>query len=223
MFSLSVRAKVNSLPLSLCPAPCIMETIGRHQCSTSFIPQHLPAKEEDIDRLKRLLETSKNIVVLTGAGISTESGIPDYRSKDVGLYARSSNRPVQFKDFLKSEATRKRYWARNFVGWPRFSSFQPNSTHLCISKLANEMGIVQRVVTQNVDSLHSKAGTKNVIELHGTAFRVMCLGCNFTMERHAFQTLLEHLNPEMKIVDQMMRPDGDVELDQVSIKLTILF
>lgn len=211
------RGRTNSSLLSLCLSPFCIEAIGRHQCSSvSFIPKHSPAKEEDVDRLNQLLVASKNIVILTGAGISTESGIPDYRSEGVGLYARSTNRPVQFRDFLKSEAVRKRYWTRNFVGWPRFSSFQPNSTHLSITKLSNEMGIVKRVITQNVDSLHSKAGTKNVIELHGTAFRVVCLDCNFSIERHAFQTLLAHLNPGMKIIDQMIRPDGDVELDQVS-------
>lgn len=191
-------------------------TARRHQ-SSSFVPKHLPAKEEDIEKLDRLMTVSKNLVVLTGAGISTESGIPDYRSEGVGLYARSTNRPVQYRDFLKSESVRKRYWARNYVGWPRFSSFQPNSTHLSISKLVNEQSMVRSVVTQNVDSLHIKANTKNVIELHGSAFRVVCLNCNFIIERHAFQNLLSQLNPEMQIIQQTMRPDGDVEMNQVNI------
>lgn len=183
--------------------------------SSSFVPKHKPVKEEDIDKLARLLSVSKNIVILTGAGVSTESGIPDYRSEGVGLYARSTNRPVQYRDFLKAENVRKRYWARNYVGWPRFSSFSPNAIHMSISKLTNESGVVQCVVTQNVDGLHIKADTRNVIELHGTAFRVLCLNCNYSIDRHSFQNVLADLNPEMAIVQQMIRPDGDVEMNQV--------
>ncbi|KAE8739781.1 hypothetical protein FOCC_FOCC014707 [Frankliniella occidentalis] len=191
---------------------------GRQQSSTSFVPKHLPVKEEDIDKLDRLISVSRNILILTGAGISTESGIPDYRSEGVGLYARSTNRPVQYRDFLKSEGVRKRYWARNYVGWPRFSSFSPNLTHLSVCKLVNDIGIARCVVTQNVDGLHTKAKTKNVIELHGSAFRVVCLSCDFKIERHAFQNLLAQLNPDVKIIDQMMRPDGDVEMTQDQVE-----
>lgn len=191
---------------------------GRQQSSTSFVPKHLPVKEEDIDKLDRLISVSRNILILTGAGISTESGIPDYRSEGVGLYARSTNRPVQYRDFLKSEGVRKRYWARNYVGWPRFSSFSPNLTHLSVCKLVNDIGIARCVVTQNVDGLHTKAKTKNVIELHGSAFRVVCLSCDFKIERHAFQSLLAQLNPDVKIIDQMMRPDGDVEMTQDQVE-----
>lgn len=210
--------KGSTFPMTSSFLHCMDKVFGRQHSSSSFVPRHMPAKEEDVDKLSQLLSVSKNIVVLTGAGISTESGIPDYRSEGVGLYARSNNRPVQYQNFLKSEGVRKRYWARNYVGWPRFSSFQPNATHLGISKLMNEDGIVQCVVTQNVDSLHLKANTKNVIELHGTAFRVICLGCSFTIERHAFQHLLAKLNPDMKIVEQMMRPDGDVEMTQAQVE-----
>lgn len=206
-------------PVTLCFWHYVEGIAGRrHQSSSSFVPKHLPAKEEDIEKLGHWMTASRNLVVLTGAGISTESGIPDYRSEGVGLYARSTNRPVQYKDFLKSEGVRKRYWARNYVGWPRFSSFQPNATHLSISKLMNEEGIVRSVVTQNVDSLHIKAKTRHVIELHGSAFRIVCLSCSFTMERHAFQNLLTELNPEMEIVQQTMRPDGDVEMSQDQVE-----
>ncbi|KAK3908958.1 NAD-dependent protein deacylase Sirt4 [Frankliniella fusca] len=196
----------------------ITEKFIRRHSSTSFVPKHLPVREEDIDKLDRLISVSRNILILTGAGISTESGIPDYRSEGVGLYARSTNRPVQYRDFLKSEAVRRRYWARNYVGWPRFSSFSPNETHLSVRKLVNDIGIARCVVTQNVDSLHTKAKTRNVIELHGSAYRVVCINCDFKIERHAFQDLLANLNPDMQIIDQMIRPDGDVEMNQDQVE-----
>ena len=109
-------------------------------------------------------------VFLTGAGISTESGIPDYRSEGVGLYARSSNRPVQYIDFVKHAHIRQRYWARNYVGWPKFGYFLPNSSHKTLSRW-EDMGKLHWLVTQNVDALHYKAGSKKVTELHGSAHR----------------------------------------------------
>uniref|UniRef100_A0A8W7PQ41 Deacetylase sirtuin-type domain-containing protein n=2 Tax=gambiae species complex TaxID=44542 RepID=A0A8W7PQ41_ANOCL len=134
-----------------------------------FVPAHEPAHESDCRRLEKFLEDKPHILVLTGAGISTESGIPDYRSEGVGLYARSNHKPIQHGDFVKSEATRKRYWARNYVGWPRFSSIAPNVTHYTLARLERE-GRISGIVTQNVDRLHGKAGSKQVIELHGSGF-----------------------------------------------------
>lgn len=178
----------------------------------SFVPKHNPVQNVDVLRIKHFIISSKKLLVLTGAGISTESGIPDYRSEGVGLYARSSSRPVQFQDFVKKEAVRKRYWARNYVGWPRFSSFLPNAIHSTLCDLELKYKVVSCIVTQNVDRLHTKAGSKNVIELHGSAFNVMCLGCDNTIDRHHFQTILEELNPNMKGTTNMIRPDGDVEI-----------
>lgn len=86
----------------------------------SFVPKSNPAEERDIAKLRTFMNNHGNICVITGAGISTESGIPDYRSAGVGLYARSDRRPVPYKEFCQSEAIRRRYWARNYVGWPRF-------------------------------------------------------------------------------------------------------
>lgn len=181
-----------------------------------FVPKHEPVKSSDINTFKKFINDYSDILVLTGAGISTESGIPDYRSEEVGLYARNNNRPVQYQDFVKKHQTRKRYWARNFVGWPKFSSVQPNKTHLALAKLENDQSKVLSIVTQNVDSLHYKAGSKKVVELHGSAYRVKCLNCNYQVSRHDFQKVLETLNPSMKETSDFIRPDGDVELSDVS-------
>ena len=97
--------------------------------ASPFVPRCKEATAEEIAQLEEFVSRSKRLFVLTGAGISTESGIPDYRSEGVGLYATSKSRPVQYADFLKSAEIRQRYWARNYVGWPRFSSFEPNEAH----------------------------------------------------------------------------------------------
>ncbi|KAK7874220.1 hypothetical protein R5R35_006262 [Gryllus longicercus] len=181
--------------------------------SLSFAPKHKPVTSEDITLMKIFLSSNSKILVLTGAGISTESGIPDYRSEGVGLYAQSTSRPIQFQDFVKSPRLRKRYWARNYVGWPRFSSIVPNVTHFALRRLESEMRL-SSIVTQNVDELHRKAGCKNVVELHGSAYRVICLHCRYEVHRHLFQETLNKLNPSISIVSQSVRPDGDVDLPQ---------
>ena len=108
--------------------------------------------------------------VLTGAGLSTESGIRDYRSEGVGQYAVSDQRPIQYQEFLNNPKKRHRYWARNFAAWPTFSSFKPNISHQIISDM-EKYGNLEWLVTQNVDGLHSKAGSVKVTELHGTTSR----------------------------------------------------
>lgn len=116
------------------------------------------------------IANSRNLFVITGAGISTESGIRDYRSEDVGLYAISDSRPIQYADFVNSAANRKRYWARNYVGWPEFSTREPNGGHFALAQL-EKLGKVHWLVTQNVDALHTKAGSQRVSELHGCSHR----------------------------------------------------
>lgn len=184
----------------------------------SFVPKHSPVEESDIRILENFILDSKRIFILTGAGISTESGIPDYRSDEVGLYARSNHKPVQYLEFLKKPDVRQRYWARNYIGWERFSGCEPNATHKSIRDLEIIHNKVSAVVTQNVDSLHFKAGSKNVIELHGTAYRVLCLRCNNSYTRYDIQDYLRELNPEMRETSTMIRPDGDVEISQEKIK-----
>lgn len=185
--------------------------------SVQFVPHHKPVSLNEIEQVTKFMENCSNTFVLTGAGISTESGIPDYRSEGVGLYARSTSRPVQFQEFLNSKATRKRYWARNYVGWPRFSSILPNDTHFALRDLELIWKRIGCIVTQNVDGLHAKAGSQNVIELHGSAYQVVCLSCDYRLHRHLFQNILYDFNPSMQHTQTMIRPDGDVDLLQVSV------
>ncbi|KAK0167133.1 hypothetical protein PV327_004570 [Microctonus hyperodae] len=179
----------------------------------AFVPKHIPPNPDDLNRFQHFLENSGLLCVLTGAGISTESGIPDYRSEGVGLYATSNRRPVLYQDFRSKEHIRRRYWARNYIGWPRFSNFQPNNIHKVL-KYLEDSNRVSCIVTQNVDGLHSKAGSRNIIELHGTAHTVMCLSCDERISRHDFQKVLNELNPTVNAVSQEIRPDGDVELTE---------
>ncbi|KAL5278911.1 SIRT4 family protein [Megaselia abdita] len=180
---------------------------------SQFVPKHNPVYDKDIKLLEDFLISKPNILVLTGAGISTESGIPDYRSEGVGLYARTNHKPIQHIEFLRSGPTRQRYWARNFVGWPKFSSTKPNDTHIALARFQSE-GRIQGIVTQNVDKLHTKAGAKDVIELHGSGYKVICLNCDYSVDRHEFQEELNSLNPEFKDAPDMIRPDGDVDIPQ---------
>ncbi|KAJ8713022.1 hypothetical protein PYW08_008326 [Mythimna loreyi] len=181
-----------------------------------YVPKHKPPKHEDIEVLKDFLSKYKNILILTGAGISTESGIPDYRSEEVGLYARTNHKPIQYQEFVKYPKVRQRYWARNFIGWPRFSSVQPNNTHLAIREL-EKMGKVTSIVTQNVDRLHHKAGSENVIELHGTGYIVKCMKCPYEISREELQVELMKNNPFMENSFTMIRPDGDVDLPKEQV------
>lgn len=149
-------------------------------------------------------------MVLTGAGCSTESGIPDYRSPG-GSWSR--HRPVQYGEFVRQPDRRVRYWARSFVGWRRFASAEPNGTHRWIAALERR-GRVLGLVTQNVDELHSRAGSERVIELHGSNHRVVCLECLRTWPREEHQSRLAELNPEWDEASTSIAPDGDAPLDE---------
>ncbi|WP_408632297.1 NAD-dependent protein deacetylase [Mycobacterium basiliense] len=131
----------------------------------------------------------RRIAVLTGAGISTDSGIPDYRGPD----SPPSN-PMTISQFVSDPLFRQRYWARNHVGWRNMDSTAPNAGHRALAALEGS-GVVSGVITQNVDLLHTKAGSRNVINLHGTYARVVCLSCAYTTSRTALAAELEALNP----------------------------
>jgi NAD-dependent SIR2 family protein deacetylase len=135
------------------------------------------------------LLAGRRIAVLTGAGISTDSGIPDYRGPD----SPPSN-PMTIQQFTSDAAFRQRYWARNHVGWRHMADTQPNAGHRALAALEHA-GVVTGVVTQNVDLLHTKAGSSNVVNLHGTYAQVICLSCGHTMSRAALAEKLEALNP----------------------------
>ncbi|KAJ2942829.1 hypothetical protein O0L34_g15017 [Tuta absoluta] len=194
--------------------PWHIQLISRH---IACVPKHKPPDQKDFEKLRDFITKHEKLLILTGAGISTESGIPDYRSEEVGLYARSNHKPIQYQEFVKYPRVRQRYWARNFVGWPRFSAVQPNATHFAVRDL-EKAGKVTSIVTQNVDRLHHKAGSKNVIELHGTGYIVKCMKCPYEISREDLQEELLRNNPEMESSFSMIRPDGDVELtpEQVS-------
>ena len=150
------------------------------------------------------------VAVLTGAGVSTDSGIPDYRGE--GAPVRT---PMTVQTFLASEQARKRYWAGSHLGWRSFASAAPNRGHLALAEL-EAGGTVSGVITQNVDGLHRRAGNRHVIELHGSMDRVLCLTCGQHYARQALAARLEDLNPEIDL-DTAIRPapDGDVEVDHI--------
>ncbi|KAA0187640.1 hypothetical protein HAZT_HAZT000511 [Hyalella azteca] len=195
-----------------------MKLWSHKACSNlAFVPKHGPCPDELLEKLQDFINEATRIFVLTGAGISTESGIPDYRSEGVGLYATSEKRPVQFKDFVNKAAVRQSYWARNYVGWPKFSSFKPNITHVTLADWEKQ-GKVCHIVTQNVDALHQKAGSVKVTELHGSAHMVHCMHCSYRIRRAELQPLLTSLNPHLvHLSSQQIRPDGDVELSMDAV------
>jgi NAD-dependent protein deacetylase/lipoamidase sirtuin 4 len=162
---------------------------------------------EGVDALAALFR-GRRLVVLTGAGCSTESGIPDYRGP--GTRARARN-PIQHREFLTRPEVRARYWARSLLGWPRFSSARPNAAHQALAELERE-GHVLGLITQNVDRLHHAAGSQRVIELHGALARVRCLDCEALEPRTQLQERLLALNPGFAERTAELRPDGDAEL-----------
>lgn len=152
----------------------------------------------------------RRLVALTGAGCSTDSGIPDYRGP--GTRDRARN-PVQYRAFLDDAGARQRYWARSMLGWPRFSAAAPNDGHRAFVDLERS-GALRGLITQNVDRLHHAAGSARVVELHGALAEVVCLGCGAIEAREALQDRLTRLNPRWD-ADVELAPDGDAELAQV--------
>lgn len=148
-------------------------------------------------------------LVLTGAGISTPSGIPDYRDSD-GV--RRGRQPMMYQEFLAQPEARRRYWARAMLGWPRVRQARPNVAHEALAKLQAQQRITG-LITQNVDTLHDQAGSQDVIELHGSLHRVLCLDCGQRSERQQIQQLMEAENPYLAGVDAVQAPDGDTLLD----------
>ncbi len=147
--------------------------------------------------------------MITGAGCSTGSGIPDYRDQR-GRWKRAQ--PMQLQTFLGSEAARRRYWSRSFVGWPTVAEAQPGASHRLLARLQGA-GRIHDLITQNVDGLHKAAGSGPVIELHGSLHRVVCRSCGAQLARGALQERLAALNPGWR-ADGSMRPDGDAELGE---------
>ena len=150
----------------------------------------------------------RRVVVLTGAGISTDSGIPDYRGPQGSLRKRN---PVKLQEFLRSETDRRRYWARSCLGWPFLRDRRPNPGHAALAGM-QQGGHVGRIITQNVDGLHQAAGAGEVLELHGTLHWVVCLECSTRMRREDLQQRMLARNPGWLERSVEMAPDGDAEL-----------
>ncbi|KAK4493275.1 hypothetical protein RD792_017847, partial [Penstemon davidsonii] len=237
-----------------------------------LFPYSDPPSVEDVNLLYEFIDRSSNLVILTGAGISTESGIPDYRSPN-GAYS-TGFRPIthqvirrhvlqvtltsvflsfspnsfgiflpypfpffyfvkvlelhHFNDqeFLRSNRARRRYWARSYAGWRRFTAAQPGPAHIALASL-EKAGHINFMMTQNVDRLHHRAGS-NPLELHGTVYVVACTDCGFSLPRISFQDQVKDLNPKWaEAIERLdydtrsdnsfgvkQRPDGDIEINE---------
>ncbi|GAB3943006.1 Sir2 family NAD-dependent protein deacetylase [Corynebacterium tapiri] len=167
--------------------------------------------------VEKLFERGR-AMVLTGAGVSTDSGIPDYRGES-GKW--KTTRPMTFQEFRHDPAAVHRYWARAFVGWRAMRTAQPNQTHHLLADL-ERAGRITGVVTQNVDGLHQQAGSRNLVTLHGDMSQVVCLDCGAREERSLLDARSQALNPNflesIRLDESMVNPDGDVELPAEAVQ-----
>jgi NAD-dependent SIR2 family protein deacetylase len=170
-----------------------------------------------LDTLVNLVAASRRLVVLTGAGCSTESGIPDYRSPG-GAWTR--HKPIYYSSFVRSAEVRRFYWARSYRGWPRFDGARPNAAHRALARL-EQGGRVHQLITQNVDDLHQEAGSRAVVQLHGRNRVVVCLDCGSEFPREDIQARLGTLNAGwlasarwdgLHADDADFAPDGDADV-----------
>ena len=161
------------------------------------------------DELARFIEQHPKLWVITGAGVSTDSGIPDYRDAN-GQWKRPP--PVQHGDFMASPSVRQRYWARALVGFKALREAQVSGAHRALAAL-EAMGFIELLVTQNVDRLHQRAGSRRVVDLHGRADLVKCMACHYQMMRHAMHSEIARMNPAFAALDATHAPDGDADLE----------
>src|SRR5262245_60403542 len=164
--------------------------------------------------LVEFVERHPRLFVLTGAGCSTDSGIPDYRDAD-GEWKRRP--PITYQLFVGNELARQRYWARSLVGFRRMRRARPNGAHHSLASLGRRGHVVQ-LVTQNVDGLHQAAGSQDVIDLHGRIDTVRCLSCDRRSSREQLQQELERRNPDFASLDAVEAPDGDADLEDVAFE-----
>jgi len=175
-----------------------------------------------MNTLPDILRDARRLVVLTGAGCSTGSGIPDYRSPG-GAWTR--HKPIYYSAFVQSEEVRRFYWARSFRGWPRFAAARPNAAHRALAAL-EELGRAQFLITQNVDDLHQEAGSRRVVQLHGRNRLVVCLDCRMEFPRADVQQRLGDLNAEwlasapwthLHADEADFAPDGDANVAREAV------
>ena len=174
--------------------------------------------KDGAERLVNFLRERPRITVLSGAGISASSGIPTYRDES-GRWLRSE--PIQHQAFVSSEASRQRYWGRSMVGWPAVQAARPNAAHRALARM-EALGTVNTVITQNVDRLHQRAGSHDVIDLHGRLDRVVCLDCGNGEDRETLQHRLMAANPALHAQNARPRPDGDADIaDELVSSVTV--
>ena len=171
-----------------------------------------PIQTIDVSPLADLLR-GRRTLVLTGAGCSTESGIPDYRGPETRKRARN---PIQHREFVSNAEARQRYWARSTLGWPRFAEARPNEGHRALAKL-QAIGAVSALLTQNVDRLHQAAGSTGVVELHGALHEARCLQCGAVEPRSELQGRILESNRDFDRQQVELAPDGDAELSRDAI------
>ena len=168
---------------------------------------------EAIAKLEGWIAEHRRVFVLTGAGCSTASGIPDYRDER-GAWKRRP--PVMIQAFRTQEATYRRYWARAYAGWPRFTAAEPGTAHRALAAW-ERAGTLARLVTQNVDGLHQRAGSRAVIDLHGRLDVVVCLGCGARTSRKAVQDAMAASNAHWRAAASAA-PDGDADIDGATVE-----
>lgn len=166
-------------------------------------------KEDSLEALADFIDRHAGLAVLSGAGMSTGSGIPGYRDKDG---TRRGRAPVQGPEFRESAAVRRRYWARSMLGWPLLAKAEPNDGHRALARL-EQAGRIAAVITQNVDGLHQRAGSMNVVELHGSIRFARCLACGRRIARAGLQSWLEQANPHLAAGTAAPAPDGDAHIE----------
>ena len=169
----------------------------------------MSSEPDSAPALADFLARHPHALVLTGAGLSTASGIPDYRGRD-GI--RRGREPIQGPEFRKSVAVQRRYWARSMVGWPTMSQARPNAGHVALAALEQGQRIGS-VLTQNVDGLHQRAGSLSVLELHGNIRTVRCLDCHTTFARAFIQDVMREANPSLVDALAQPAPDGDAHIE----------
>ena len=162
---------------------------------------------EQIGQLTDLV-AGGGVVILSGAGMSTDSGIPDYRGP-TGAQRRTT--PMTYREFVSDPTARRRYWARSQVGWRHVRRARPNAAHAAVARLERH-GLASGVITQNVDGLHSAAGSREVVELHGNLARTVCLGCGDRRSRRELGRRLDAANPDFAARPTRVAPDGDADL-----------
>ena len=175
-------------------------------------PAAIPSSDSQADpaqQLRQWLRPLRRVFVLTGAGCSTASGIPDYRDVD-GQWKRTP--PVTYQAFTGDARINARYWARSFIGWPRMAQAHPNDVHRALARYEDD-GRISSLITQNVDGLHQRAGSREVIDLHGRIDAVVCLGCGAQQPRAAVQERLAVMNTDWAGLEAATAPDGDADLD----------